>query len=1254
MSIPFVHLHTHSDYSLLDGAQSVKSIVKQAAKFGMPAVALTDHGSMAGCFDLMEQAQKLRKDKEHPYDIKPIYGCEFYVTAGDYRNHDATEANRERFHLVLLAENHQGYVNMCHLSREAYLNGFYYKPRIDFSLLEKHHEGVICLSACLSGQLPKLLLNGRDAEAEALARRYRDLFGEKNYFIELQDHGLADQKVVNPKLIALAKKLGIGLVVTNDAHYLRREDAAAQDLMVCIGTQTTINDPKRMQFGSDEFYFKSPEEMAMLFPDLPEAMSNTVDIAARCDVELKYVNHYPDYPEPPSPERTELEKGITEELLKAEYARMRKWKKTFEDKSDEELHDEAVSEIVRERHLRKLCHEGLMWRFKFDPDKDEMTEERKTIVERMNYEIGIIKRMGFVSYYLVVWDFLHYAASVGVPLGPGRGSGAGSLVAYLIGITHIDPLRYNLLFARFLNPERVSPPDFDIDLCERRRGEVIEYVRRKYGAERVVQIGTFGTLKAKQVVKDVARAMGRSFEEGNRFCKLIPATPKMTLDIALNGSAKLNCPPSEELKALIESEEWCGKLWEFAKTLEGLNRNTSIHAAGVIIGDMEVANVAPIAKGAGDEAITQFPAHPCEELGLLKMDFLGLKTLTLIQDALDLVEKNTGRKIIANEIPIDDKVTYDLLNEGKTIAVFQLESGGMQDLCRKWHLTRLEDIIALIAIYRPGPMEFIPDFLGRKDGRVPLDYDVPEMEPILAETYGIMLYQEQIMQVAQKVAGFTLGGADILRRAIGKKKMDVMVEQKAKFVAGCSEHGISETVSNNIWEKILRFAGYGFNKSHSAAYGLLTYRTAWLKANYPAEFMAAVLTSEMGNAAKMAFYLKECREMGIRILPPDVNVCGTYFSVDGADIRFGLAAVRGVGEGIVGEIIAQREKEGRFKDLVDFCQRVNGVNRRLLEALVYSGAMDSFGRPRSQLLAVLEEAVARGNAARKDRNAGQLSLFDMMGGGDGGAGVDELVYPELQELPSEEILAREHELLGFYISGHPIDAFQETVDTFQLDDLADLPGLVEAEERRRQESGENANSIEVVFRSGAYLTGVAKKVSKKTQKSFAILNFESHEATFEAPLFSREYEAIAKANPELLEPGQVVFLEGTVSREDEEDAQVKLRLNKIYPIDKVPELFCGHMVVYIREADATAEKLARLADCCGRHKGAATVLFCLRRDNGDCLFLRNAMLTVRPVPKFVSLVKELFGDDALKMFGNKERPQPRQRGSYPGAPIVEE
>lgn len=1193
---PFVHLHVHSDYSLLDGAQSVKSIISQAVKFGMPAVALTDHGSMSGVFSLTQGCENRRGDRAAPYDINGIVGCEFYVAHGSYRDRSLSEENHSRYHLVVLAENRQGYINMCHLSEEAWLRGYYYKPRIDFSLLEKYKEGLIVLSACLSGQVPKLLLQGRDDEALAVATRYRDLLGERNYFIELQDHGLEDQKAVNPRLIEIARKLGLGLVVTNDAHYLRQEDAEAQDLMVCIGTQTTIDNPSRMRFGSNEFYFKSAEEMSKLFPEIPEAMSNTVEIASRCSVHLPTVdqdnaNHYPAYPEP-----------------------------EVEGKDPD---------VVRYEHLHQISVDGLKWRYGFDPAVDEMTEERRKIVERMEYELSVIKRMGFVSYYLVVWDFLHYAAKIGVPLGPGRGSGAGSLVAYLVGITHIDPLKYDLLFERFLNPERISPPDFDIDLCERRRHEVIEYVRQKYGADRVVQIGTFGTLKAKQVVKDVARAMGRPPADGAAFAKLIPAHPKMTLEFALKGSAELNCPPSAELEAKINSEPWCQELWKYAKTLEGLNRNMSIHAAGVIIGDMPVADVAPIARGAGDEPITQFPAVPCESLGLLKMDFLGLKTLTIIQDALDLVEESTGQKIYSDKIPEDDQNTYQMLGEGKTVAVFQLESKGMQELCRKWKPTRLEDLIALISIYRPGPIDYIPDFLNRRAGIEKVEYDVPEIEPILAKTNGIMLYQEQIMQVVQVVAGFSLGQADILRRAIGKKQIDKMTKMKGLYIKGCLDKGISEAAAESLWEKILKFASYGFNKSHAAAYSMLTYRTGYLKANYPAAFMAAVLTSELSNSEKISFYLKECREMGIRVLSPDVNTSGMHFSVSGNDIRFGLAAIKTVGEGIVQQIIDARKEGGPFRDLEEFCCRVEGVNQRLLNALILSGAFDCFGKRRSQLLAAAPVAIATGSSDRKDRSRGQLSLFDMMSDEDQASVA--IQYPDIPEIPMDELLKNEKELLGFFLSGHPIDPGMETIQAFQIDDLSDLPEL--------------ANGT--IFRAGAYISNVMKRVSKTTQKPYAILTLESREATCEAMLFNREYEAVMKKSPQLLEPGAIALAEGQVNIEDDgEHKKMRLTLNKLVPLDKAAELYTSKITLNIDEKDATPEKLSGLMSMCARHKGPADVHIGIRLDSGECVFFNRHGLSVHAVPKVVDFLYEEFGKDAVAFRPIRERPQPRQRMEF--------
>ncbi len=1172
MSIPFVHLHVHTDYSMLDGAQRCPDIVDQAVKFGMPAVAVTDHGNMSACYEIIQVARKK--------GIKPILGCEFYVAPDSCLIKDQSLPHYQGYHLVCLAENYQGYVNLCHLNEEAWLRGFYYKPRVDKELLQKYHEGIIALSACLGGEIPSLLLRNRDEDAEATLMQYIDIFGKENFFIELQDHGLEEQKSVNPKLIALARKHGIGMVVTNDSHYLLKEYAEAHDLFLCIGTQTTITDEKRFRFENSEFYFKSPEEMAALFPDIPEAVSNTVKIAERCNVHLPTVdedkaNHYPEYPVP---------EGMT-----------------------------------REQYLREQCLKGIQWRYNFDPNAPKLKPEEQAKIDRMDYELKIIQQTGFTSYFLVVWDFLRYAAEVGIPLGPGRGSGAGSIVAYLLGITHIDPLRYGLLFERFLNPDRVSPPDFDIDLCERRRYEVIEYVRKKYGAENVVQIGTFGTLKAKAVIKDVARAMGRSVEEGNRICKLIPADPKMTLKKALEGDPENNLPPCKELQELLDTTPWVQELWKYATILEGMNRNLSIHAAGVIICDRPVADVVPIAKGAGDEPITQFSAIPCEALGLLKMDFLGLKTLTIIQDALDLIEKNTGKHINSNDIPIDDKATFDLLNQGNTIAVFQLESAGMQSLCRRFGVSRLEDIIALIALYRPGPMQFLDEFIGRKTGAIPVDYDVPAMKPILEETYGIMLYQEQVMQVVQAVAGFSLGNADILRRAMGKKKVEVMLEQFAKFQEGCSANGLKDDVIQNIWEKILKFAGYGFNKSHSAAYGLVSYRTAWLKANYPAEFMAAVLSSELGNAEKLAFYLKECRAMNIKILPPDINVCDSSFSVDGNNIRFGLAAVKGVGSAAVSGIIQARQQGGRFRDLTDFCERVENNSKKNLENLIKAGALDCFGLRRSQLLAVCEDAIAIAQQTQKDRKVGQGSLFDMLAPED--RKMVELPILDLPEWSIGEILNYEKELLGFYVSGHPIAEEQELVDKFQLDDLSVIPQMPEGS----------------MVRVGAYLSSVAMKTSKKDNRPWAILTLESREATVEALIFSDKYADNLQNYPTALQPGQVVFVEGEVSRRDPE-APATITASRVIPASLAPQIFADSLLLKVRQDQFTDEKLAALQKVCAENPGNIPIIFCLACDNGNLVFVNNEKTGVSYTQELHQQLSMISGNDSLIVKPSQQRP----------------
>ncbi|MDD4098309.1 MAG: DNA polymerase III subunit alpha [Lentisphaeria bacterium] len=1172
MPPPFVHLHVHTDFSLLDGTAKCADIAKAAKEFGMPAVACTDHGNMCAAMEFTKAMQA--------EGIKPILGCEFYVAPTSRLKQDNSEQHYSGFHLVCLAETYQGYVNLCHLNEEAWLRGFYYKPRVDKEILKQYAGGIIALSACLGGEIAAKFKINADAAAEKALNDYLDIFGPDHFFLELQNHGLPEDQIVNEKLVALARRRNVPLVATNDSHYLKKEHAEAHDLFLCIGTQTNILDENRFRFpGGPEYYFKSPDEMARLFPEQPDALANTVAIAERCNVHLPTVgedkaNHYPEYPLP------------------------------------------ADFKGSREEYLRDICAKGMQERYDFNPNAPELDEDQTAKVQRMDYELGVIRQTGFTSYFLVVWDFLDYARRNGIPLGPGRGSGAGSLVAYLTHITDIDPLRYNLLFERFLNPDRVSPPDFDIDLCERRRVKVIEYVRQRYGAPNVVQIGTFGTLKAKAVIKDVARALGRTFEEGNRLSKLIPADPKMTLTKALEENA--------ELKDLLAREAWVQDIWRFATVLEGLNRNMSIHAAGVIIGDMPVANVCPIAKGASDEPITQFPAGPCEELGLLKMDFLGLRNLTIIQDALDLIRKNRGLDMASSAIPEGDQAAYDLLNKGNTIGVFQLESGGMQDLCRRFGVSRLEDIIALIALYRPGPMNFLDEFINRKMGRIQVTYDVPEMEPILRETYGIMLYQEQVMQVVQAVGGFSLGQADIMRRAMGKKKPAEMAKMLADFQEGCRKRGLEDTTIQAIWDKILLFAGYGFNKSHSAAYGMLSYRTAYLKANFPAEFMAAVLTSELGNAEKMTFFLRECRAMNITILPPDVNVCDATFSVDGANIRFGLAAIKGIGTAAVAGIIKARDEGGPFRDLLDFCERVDGNSKRLMENLIKAGAMDCFDARRSQLLAICEDALNRAQEALQDRKSGQGSLFDLLQPED--KKQTELTLPDIPEWPLRELLAFEKELLGFYVTGHPIEEYLDLVNTYQSDDIADLPGLT---------SG-------TMVRVGAYINGVDPKITKKDGKAWAILNLEGRDGTIECLVFPKEYDNIRSQDPAALADNRVVFVEGELNQRDQDEA-MRLQARAILSPDQATETLTREVHIRLYEEEVTGAALTAIHHACREHPGPVPLSLGLVTADGDLVFSRSENMGIAYSLEFRRKIAPYCRPDAIIIKGDHTRPKPTPR-----------
>ena len=1135
MPTEFVHLHLHTDFSLLDGACPIyekdanrADIVKMAHEYKMPAVAITDHGVMGGAIDFY---QTLKNNQ-----IKPIIGCEMYVSPTTFNDRDKDRAFIKGHHLILLAKDFTGYRNLCELDSIAHLEGVYYKPRIDKKILAEKSEGLIGMSACLQGEIAQSILKGKVDDTKRIISEYQDILGKDNFYLEIMDHGISEQTIVNKALIQLSKELNIPLVATNDVHYMKKEHAKSHELLLCIQTNNTIDNEKRFRLSTDEFYFRSGDEMLEVFKEVPESLKNTLEVAERCNLEIPFVpevNHYPVY---------EINENITEK-----------------------------------KYLKQICLESIPDRYGFDPKSNSITDDHKKILERMEYELNVIDNSHYCSYFLVVWDFLKYAREKKIPVGPGRGSGAGSLVAYLTYITDIDPLRYQLLFERFLNPERVSPPDFDIDFCERRRSEVIDYVREKYGKDSVAQIGTYGTLKAKAVIKDAGRALGYSFDQRNMITKLMPNDPKLTL-----ATAKENNP---DLEDLIKREPWVDEIFKFSIPLEGLRRNMSIHAAGVIIGDQPLSSLVPLSRGSSGEIITQYPAAPCEDLGLLKMDFLGLRTLTIINDAIDNIKKNTGEEIDISKISLEDKKTFELLNNGDTISVFQLESSGMRELCKKFGVSKIEDIIALIAIYRPGPMQFIGDFIARKTGQVRVEYDHPKMEQILKETYGIMLYQEQIMQAVQEVAGFTLGGADILRRAIGKKKIAVMQAQKEKFVKGCAEtNGISTAKAEAIWDKIDKFAGYGFNKSHSAAYAFLAYRTAYLKANYPVEFMTAVLTSEINNADKVAFVISECHNMGITISPPDVNVSYLDFTTDKNNIRFGLAAIKGVGSSASQTIIDTRQKDGKFKDLMDFAERVGGnLTSKVLECLTRTGAFDSFGYYRSQLVEIMQKVISQAQAKAKDREIGQGNLFDFLAPEESNNTID-IDVPDIPEFAKDEILNDEKTLLGFYVSGHPLGDYLKKIKTYSTHSIAEAALL--------------PNDTGV--RLGGMISELQTKTAKRSGKKFAIIKLEDIESSIECLAFPDTYENVRH----LIEENKPIFISGLINAK-EEDGPKKITVENIIPIEKISELHTKELHIRLKESNIKEKTLDEIKEICNKYPGKARTIFCITCSDGKNSFCGN-------------------------------------------------
>ncbi len=962
----FVHLHLHTEYSLLDGAIRLRDLFPRAREFGYSAVSMTDHGAMYGALKFYETALK--------HDMKPILGCEVYVAPKGMKDRSARSSGDAAYHLVLLAKDNTGYRNLLKLVSTARFEGFYYKPRVDIPLLEELNQGLFALSACLHGQIPAALKHGDMDGARSLAETYASIFKDR-FFLELQENGIPEQTEVNRGLQELGKTLGIPLVATNDCHYLNPEDAHAHEVLMCIQTGRTMNDAGRMRLSTDSLYFTSPEEMAERFAWCPEALAQTVEIARQCHVTLETgKHHFPRFP---------LEK--------------------------DETYEQRFEKLARDGFAQRIQEQGIG------------EEELPVYRARLETELEIIKQKGFASYFLIVSDFINWAKSQGIPVGPGRGSAAGSLVAYSMRITDLDPVKYGLFFERFLNVERESLPDIDVDFCMKRRDEVIEYVGRKYGGEDfVAQIITFGQMKAKAVVRDVARGLGIPYQEADRIAKLIPDQLGMTLEKALEMEPKI--------RELMKNDARINELITVARVLEGLSRHSSTHAAGVVISDRPMVEYLPLTKGQKDETVTQFDMKDVEKAGLIKFDFLGLKTLTVIDTAVKLIQEHYGKEINLSTMPLDDPETYELLAKGDTTGVFQLESSGMKDLIRRMKPTMFTDMIALVALYRPGPLEsgMVDQFVRAKHGEIEVEYLLPQLEPILEETYGVIVYQEQVMKIAQELAGYSLGEGDLLRRAMGKKKPEVMAAQRERFMFGAKKLGIDPKKAAIIFDLMEKFAGYGFNKSHSAAYALISYQTAWLKTHYRVPFMASLLSNELGNTDGVVKFMTECQDGGIKVLPPDINYSRTAFTLEDGQIRFGLEAVKNVGTGAIDAIVDEREREGKYRNFEDFCTRVNlrKVNKRVMESLIKCGAFDSLGHRRSQLSAVLDQAIDYGQTKKKERMAGQMSLFDLMDS-EADQGISSLALPDIPEWGTAELLSYEKEALGFYISGHPLDPYRD-------------------------------------------------------------------------------------------------------------------------------------------------------------------------------------------------------------------------------------
>ena len=1146
----FVHLHVHTEYSLLDGSNKIRDYVARVKELGMNAAAITDHGVMYGCIQFYKECMA--------QGIKPILGCEVYVAPGSRFDRESASGENRYYHLILLAENLQGYHNLMKITSRGFTEGFYYKPRVDLELLRKYHEGIIALSACLAGEVASNLARNRYEEAKAAALRYEDIFGRGNFFLELQDHGIPAQRIVNPQLLRMSEETGIELVCTNDCHYTRAEDADAHDILLCIQTGKKVSDENRLRYEGGQYYVKSEEEMAALFPYARQALDNTQKIADRCQVEIRF--HELKLP------KYEVPEGFTS------------W-----------------------TYLQKLCYDGAERLY------HPVTQE---IRDRLEYELNTIRTMGYVDYFLIVWDYVHFAKEHNIPVGPGRGSAAGSMVSYTMGITELDPLKYSLLFERFLNPERVSMPDIDVDFGFEQRQEVIDYVVRKYHKDRVVQIVTFGTMAARNAIRDVGRVMDLPYALCDATAKMIPNELNITIDKALT--------MNPDLKRAYDSDEQVHHLIDMARKLEGLPRHTSMHAAGVVISSRPVDEFVPLQRAADGTITTQYNMTELEELGLLKMDFLGLRTLTVIQDATNMAERRTGQKIDLRKVDYNDPKVMKMIGEGRCEGVFQLESAGMTSFMKELKPTSLEDIVAGVALYRPGPMDFIPDYIKGKKHPELVRYDTPQLEPILKATYGCIIYQEQVINIVRELAGYSYGSADLLRRAMSKKKMHVMEEERQNFVygseekniPGCIRNGIDEQTANKIYDEMIDFARYAFNKSHAACYAVVTFQTAWLKCYYPVEFMAALMTSVIDNAGKCSEYMLHCRKMGIEILPPDINRSESSFSVEDGKIRYALSAVKGIGRPVMEAIEAERALNGPFKSLRDFCERLSGreVNKRTLENFIKAGAFDCFGGTRRQYMQVYSLILDQVSQERKNNLTGQMNLFDFMGEEAGKQ--FEIRLPDVGEFNKEEKLAFEKEVTGIYISGHPLEKYEEkwrkNVSAVTTDFLPD-------EESGIPKVGDG-NRVTV----GGMITAKTIKYTK-TNQTMAFLTLEDLLGTMEIIVFPKSYEQYSG----MIDTDAKVFIRGRVSVE--EDRPSKLILERVIPFSEVP----AEIWIRFPDRDAFEQEEKDIRDIVSPFPGTDRVIVYLEKERA--MKRMNCFTDAEDAGGVLVTLKQKFGGDNVKV-----------------------